>query len=223
MKKSTPQQRERYSEYQAKRSAKGDPQFGTYDRAVNQIENGVPGSERALGGFVDTMNKVAMTRANSRKYGGPGTAHSQRTAEKVGEKRLAGHQAMATGVVLGAGAVLTAIPAPGAATLATAGALTSFMVAENKYAEGRATQAKGRAIEGSIQRGRGGSTALGMRGVSADQMAGFVAANKKYGEKHATAKTATPREGAGEMVEVTNAHGTTFQRRNPHYGKQKGD
>lgn len=219
-KKPTAQQRERYMEFQKNRPERGH--LGTYDRAQNQIENGVPGSERALGGFVDTMNSVAMKRANVEKYTGPGTKQSQRAGEKAAAAKLGGHQAMAVTAVSGGAAVLSALSLNPLGVMAgTGAALVGAQVAENKYAESRATKAKGRAVDGAIQRARGGSTALGMRGVSADQMAGFVSKNKDYGAKQdARAKAPSAgRERAGEMVEVTNANGTTFQRRNPHYGK----
>lgn len=114
------------------------------------------------------------------KKGSPSTAYGKRAQKQAQEHKLAGRQAIATGAVLGAGAVLTALPAPGAATVATAGAMIAFTVAENKYSASRATAAKGRAVEGSIQRGRGGSTALGMRGVSAGQMQSFVERNEAH-------------------------------------------
>lgn len=178
-KKPTAQQRERYMEFQKNRPERDH--LGTYDRAQNQIENGVPGSERALGGFVDTMNSVAMKRANVEKYTGPGTKQSQRAGEKAAAAKLGGHQAMAVTAISGGVAALSALSFNPLGVMAGTGAtLIGAQVAENKYAESRATKAKGRAVDGAIQRGRGGSTALGMRGVSAGQMQAFVERNEAH-------------------------------------------
>lgn len=180
--KPTAQQQERYREYQMKRPDRDH--LGTYDRAQNQLENNVPGAERGVGRFVDTMNAVAMKRANAEKFTGPGTKQSQRAGEKAAAAKLGGHQAMAVTAISGGVAALSALSFNPLGVMAGTGAtLIGAQVAENKYAESRATKAKGRAVDGAIQRARGGSTALGMRGVSADQMAGFVAKNKDYGAK----------------------------------------
>lgn len=57
-------------------------------------------------------------------------------------------------------------------------------------------------------------------GLSSTDAKRFEEANAGFGEK-ASRAAAKSRERAGEMVEVTNMHGTTFMRRNPYYGQTK--
>lgn len=55
--------------------------------------------------------------------------------------------------------------------------------------------------------------------ITADQAREFEAASAK--REASPQAPAAPRERAGEMIEVTNQHGTTFMRRNPRYGRTK--
>ena len=55
----------RLSAYQQRRARSGDPAFRTYDRAINMLENGVPGAERSLGRFADVMTQSMQVRSRS--------------------------------------------------------------------------------------------------------------------------------------------------------------
>lgn len=211
-------------------------------KAPQYAVGGVGSTVAGAAGMAASAVSIAATGANAyskAKSEGAGTL------DAVGKGAAAAGFVAATPVAFGAGIAgatsLAGLPAKAALQVAGKAALPLTMIGTAAYRGyeahkagkgplGVAGAAAWGAVNGAVPVDFAVDAYRGLKGTgaAAPVTPGRLTADqaKQYQTASASLETsprapAAPRERAGEMIEVTNQHGTTFMRRNPRYGQTK--